>query len=122
MSSRGERIRQALEIRGVKKQQALAAELKVHESAITRWKENASMSLESAVAFSSALDVSLDWLLLGRGTIDSHKNVDERRTHSRNTYEALQKRMPMRIGDRSIMLLAQAIESIAEDVSGTNET
>ena len=80
------------------------------------------MSLESAVAFSSVLDVSLDWLLLGRGTIDSHKNVDERRTQSRSTYEALQKRMPMRIGDRSIMLLAQAIESIAEDVSGTNET
>lgn len=59
MSTRGERIRQALEIRGVKKQQALAAELKVHESAITRWKDNAAMSLESAMAFSSALDVSL---------------------------------------------------------------
>lgn len=80
------------------------------------------MSLESAVAFSSALDVSLDWLLLGRGTIDSHKNQEERREVSRTTYESLQKRMQLRLGERSIALLAQAIESIAKDVSETNDT
>ena len=53
MSTRGDRIRQALEARGVRKQQALAAELDVHESAITRWKDDKPISLDNAVALGS---------------------------------------------------------------------
>jgi transcriptional regulator with XRE-family HTH domain len=73
MSTRGKRLRMAMRARRVGKQQALAFQLGVHASAITRWKENGSLSLTNAIALCEALDVSLDWLLLGRGTIDSHK-------------------------------------------------
>src|SRR5262249_47258006 len=73
MSSRGARIKQALQVRQVRKQHALASALGVHESAITRWKENGSMSLENATALCQELDVSADWLLLGLGHMDQHK-------------------------------------------------
>ena len=73
MLNRGERLRLAMDARGVRKQHAFAFQLKVHESAITRWKANRSLSLDNAIAVCAALDISLDWLLLGRGTMDSHK-------------------------------------------------
>jgi hypothetical protein len=73
MSNRGERLRLAMDARGVRKQHAFAFQLKVHESAITRWKANRSFSLDNAIAVCAALDISLDWLLLGRGTMDFHK-------------------------------------------------
>lgn len=112
MSTRGERIRQALIARGVRKQQALAAELNVHESAITRWKENAAMSLDNAIALASVLDISLDWLLLNRGTIDSHKMPDASQVSSANM-----QRLGSRIGPRSISLLLSVIDSIADDLT-----
>ncbi len=112
MSTRGERIRHALAARGVRKQQALAAELNVHESAITRWKENAAMSLDSAMALASVLDVSLDWLLLNRGTIDSHKMQDAARPLSVDL-----RRLGSRVGPRSISLLLSVIDSIADDLT-----
>ena len=115
MSTRGERIRQALSARGVRKQQALAAELDVHESAITRWKENQSMSLDSAVAFCAVLDISLDWLLLERGTIDSHKKVPPQSLSEDSVPSLLAKR----IGPGSISLLLALVDSIAGDVSVT---
>jgi hypothetical protein len=73
MLNRGERLRLAMDARGVRKQQAFAFQLKVHESAITRWKANRSLSLDNAIAVCAALDISLDWLLLGRGTMEFHK-------------------------------------------------
>jgi transcriptional regulator with XRE-family HTH domain len=73
MLNRGDRLRLAMDARGVRKQQAFAFQLKVHESAITRWKANRSLSLDNAIAVCAALDISLDWLLLGRGTMDFHK-------------------------------------------------
>jgi transcriptional regulator with XRE-family HTH domain len=76
MLTRGERLRLAMDARGVRKQQAFAFQLKVHESAITRWKANRSFSLDNAIAVCAALDISLDWLLLGRGTMDFHKLSD----------------------------------------------
>src|SRR4051812_29727741 len=114
MSTRGERIRLAMQLRGVKKQQALAAELKVHESAITRWKEDGAMSLESAVAFCSALDVSLDWLLLCRGTMDSHKTAPVDNGGVTRNGASLQ--IPEHVSDRSISLIIHTIESIVDDV------
>jgi plasmid maintenance system antidote protein VapI len=68
-----------MDARGVRKQHAFAFQLKVHESAITRWKANQSLSLDNAIAVCAALDISLDWLLLGRGTMDFHK-VSETKT------------------------------------------
>jgi transcriptional regulator with XRE-family HTH domain len=76
MSTRGERLRLAMEARGIRKQQALAFQLGVHESAITRWKVDGSLSLANAIALCDALDISLDWLLLNRGTIESHKMLN----------------------------------------------
>lgn len=112
MSTRGERIREALVVRGVRKQQALAAQLRVHESAITRWKDGKPISLDSAIALSTALDVSLDWLLLGRGTIDSHRSYP---VASVSVGDETMQRIAQHIGSRSLALLLSAIESIVED-------
>lgn len=114
MSTRGERVSQALEARGVRKQQALAAELKVHESAITRWKDDKPMSLENAVALGETLDVSLDWLLLGRGTLDSHKATD---AVLHGIDEELFGRVLRRVSSRSVSLLLTAIDAIADDAA-----
>ena len=108
MSTRGERIREALAARSVRKQQALAAELNVHESAITRWKEDKPISLNSAVALGAALDISLDWLLLGRGTMDAHRNT---------VSEDASRRVASLLGPRSLSLLVATIESIADDIA-----
>jgi transcriptional regulator with XRE-family HTH domain len=115
MSTRGERIREALTARGVRKQQALAAELDVHESAITRWKENKQMSLDNAVALAAALDISLDWLLLGRGTMDSHR---EFRPAWRPSDNEMLGQIGRRFGPRSLSLLLAMIDSMVADASG----
>jgi transcriptional regulator with XRE-family HTH domain len=119
MSTRGERIREALTSRGVRKQQALAAELNVHESAITRWKEGKPISLDSAVALGASLDISLDWLLLGRGTIDSHRS-DSILQRLSNDDAIL--RISQRIGPRSFSLLLSAIEAMADDVTRNRQS
>lgn len=43
------------------------------ESAISRWKKGRSISLENAAQVCDALDISLDWLVMGRGSIDAHR-------------------------------------------------
>jgi len=73
MPSRGERLRIALTARGRIKQMALAAELKVDESAISRWQRNKGLSLEHAGHLCEVLYISLDWLILGRGDMDLHR-------------------------------------------------
>ena len=97
----------ALAARGVRKQQALAAELNVHESAVTRWKENKQMSLDNAVALGTALDISLDWLLLGRGTMDSHRSLPPA---ARNVDDETLVQIGRRLGPRSLSLLLAMIE------------
>ncbi len=99
--------------RGVRKQQALAAELNVHESAITRWKEDKEMSLPNAIALGAVLDVSLDWLLLGRGTMDAHKSPPT--PGPRDAADDELRRIAQRAGPRSLLLLAAAIELIADE-------
>jgi plasmid maintenance system antidote protein VapI len=86
MLNRGERLRLAMDARGVRKQHAFAFQLKVHESAITRWKANRSLSLDNAIAVCAALDISLDWLLLGRGTMDFHKVSDKKNADNEEKY------------------------------------
>lgn len=84
MSTRGERLIEAMEVRGLRKQHALAFTLGVNESTVTRWKRNGPMSLDSAISLCQALDISLDWFLVGYGSIDQHTrrtavpNIDER--------------------------------------------
>lgn len=69
------RLAYALRVRKVMKLQALAVELGVDESALSRWKRGRSISLDNAVGLSRALDASLDWLVMGRGHIDAHKEA-----------------------------------------------
>lgn len=73
MTNWEDRLAYALRVRKVRKLQALAVELGVDESALSRWKRGRSISLDNAVGLSRALDASLDWLVMGRGHIDTHK-------------------------------------------------
>ena len=45
---------------------ALAAELEISPAALSKWAQGHSMSVDHACRLSQLLDVSLDWLLLGR--------------------------------------------------------
>lgn len=51
---------------------AFAAEVGVDDSVVSRWQKGKSLSMPNAIRVCEVLDISLDWLLLGRGTIDSH--------------------------------------------------
>jgi transcriptional regulator with XRE-family HTH domain len=114
MSTRGTRIKQALRARGIRKQHALASALKVHESAITRWKEDGNMSLENAIALCQELDVSADWLLLGIGHMDQHKTFPlstvSRHTSPADSLSELQSLLTQ----QSMNLLLSFIKSITE--------
>lgn len=72
--ARGKRIREAISQHKVRKIHALAAELKVSVAAVSRWQNGGHASLESVCSLAELLDVSLDWLLLGRGTMDWHSD------------------------------------------------
>jgi transcriptional regulator with XRE-family HTH domain len=67
---RGNRLAEAMRLRGWNKQTALAEALGVKPSAVSRWLKNGSLSLDHAVALCDFLNISLDWLMLGRGTPD----------------------------------------------------
>jgi transcriptional regulator with XRE-family HTH domain len=60
----------------------LAQDLGVDESAISRWKKNGPISLDHAARLCEVLDISLDWLILGRGDAAIHKRtpLSERQT------------------------------------------
>lgn len=75
MNTRGERLRAALCCRGVEKLSAAAAAFGVTESTISRWRADGHMTLENAIALCVVLDLSLDWLLLGRGSMEHHKGA-----------------------------------------------
>ncbi|WP_417708962.1 helix-turn-helix domain-containing protein [Roseibium aggregatum] len=67
---RGDRLTQAMRSRGHRKAMALAAELNISPAAITKWKQGHAMSIENACNLANFLDISLDWLLLGRNGPD----------------------------------------------------
>lgn len=68
---RASRLREALRRRGVKKLYALALDLKVDQSTISRWTTDGGMSLDHASALCNQLDISLDWLVFGCGGMDA---------------------------------------------------
>lgn len=74
MPSRGSRLVEAMKKRGLQKQHALAHSLGVNESTITRWKNDGPMSLVSAVELCRILDISMDWFILGTGSMEQHKS------------------------------------------------
>lgn len=64
-----------MEHRNLSKLYAVAVALNVTESAVCRWRKNGRITVENIIAICELLDVSTDWLLLGRGTMDMHRNV-----------------------------------------------
>jgi hypothetical protein len=112
VSTRGSRLIEAMNTRGMKKQHALAHAVGVNESAVTRWKGDGPMSLENAVALCQTLDISLDWFLTGAGTMDgrlppSKLTEDDRRL--RSSFERLCTAMPA----HTKSLLIALIDSLA---------
>jgi transcriptional regulator with XRE-family HTH domain len=112
ISTRGERLIEAMNERGMKKQHALAHAVGVNQSAVTRWKGDGPMSLENAIALCKILDISLDWFLTGAGTMDrrlppSELTEDDRRL--RSSFERLCTAMPA----HTKSLLIALIDSIA---------
>lgn len=59
-----------METRGHRKATALAANLNISPAAITKWTQGHSMSIDHACDLAVVLDVSLDWLLMGRNGPD----------------------------------------------------
>ncbi|MEP3430171.1 MAG: helix-turn-helix transcriptional regulator [Roseibium sp.] len=73
---RGKRIRYAIKISGQPKLLSLAEELGVSPGAVSKWRYGQNFSLDNICKFATTLDVSLDWLLLGRGLPDTHEGSD----------------------------------------------
>ncbi|MCB8877221.1 helix-turn-helix domain-containing protein [Acidisoma silvae] len=69
-------MQSAMIARGIRKQIVLASHLGVNESAVSRWQQGAGLSLDHATKLCEALDISLDWLILGRGHMDQHHATD----------------------------------------------
>ncbi|MFL6858273.1 MAG: helix-turn-helix domain-containing protein [Allosphingosinicella sp.] len=67
---RAARLREALRRRGVGKLYGLALDLGVDQSTISRWTTGGAMSLDHAAALCDRLNLSLDWLVFGRGGMD----------------------------------------------------
>ena len=66
-TTRGMRIQLAMRERSFTKLSALAAAVGVTESAISRWCHDGTITTENVVNLCTILDISIDWLLLGRG-------------------------------------------------------
>lgn len=69
----GERLQQALRWRRIRKLHALAVEIGVDQSAISRWLKGQPISLPNAISLCRVLDISLDWLVTGRGAMEAHR-------------------------------------------------
>lgn len=86
----GVRICEAMEQRNLSKLYAVAVALNVTESAVSRWRKNGKLTVENTIALCELLDVSSDWLLLGRGTMDMHRSVQTSRgQHVRKSLASL---------------------------------
>jgi transcriptional regulator with XRE-family HTH domain len=112
VSTRGERLIEAMRVRGLNKQHALAFALGVNESTVTRWKHDGPMSLESAIALSQLLDISLDWFLVGSGAIDRRPDRSGAAIEDERLWSSL-KRIGVVMTPRSKALLLAFMESMA---------
>jgi transcriptional regulator with XRE-family HTH domain len=77
--NRGERLMAAMKARRIPKLSVLAAALNVSESAVSRWRRNGPMTVDNVEAVCRFLDISADWLLLGRGSMDLADGCDHAR-------------------------------------------
>lgn len=116
MSSRGSRMIEAMQLRGMTKQHALAYAMGVNESTITRWKNNGPISVDHAVLLCNTLDVSIDWFLAGRGRIDGHKLVAPADSVDTSLLSCVRQVEP-RLSERSKTLLIAFITSLSPEAS-----
>ncbi|MFC0242942.1 helix-turn-helix domain-containing protein [Rhodopseudomonas telluris] len=112
MSSRGERMVQAMRLRGMTKQHALAFAIGVNESTITRWKNNAPMSVEHVVLLCRALDISLDWFLTGEGAIDAPKPPAGSLDRRESGFLSSMRQAEVAMSERSKTLLVAFVQSV----------
>lgn len=70
IAARGARLSYAMRHRGFNKLSVLAHHLGVTESAVSRWRGQGNMTVNNIIAVCDVLDVSADWLLLGRGAME----------------------------------------------------
>ncbi|WP_073833071.1 helix-turn-helix domain-containing protein [Pseudovibrio exalbescens] len=73
----GTRLHAIASERGWTKQLSLASALNVDVSTVSRWLKGGQISLDHLIQLSTLLDVSLDWLVLGRGTPTNHRCEQE---------------------------------------------
>ena len=73
LQTRGARLRRAMNARGMNKLSVLAASIGASESAVCRWCNDESMTLDHIERVCVSLNISADWLLLGRGHMDQHR-------------------------------------------------
>jgi transcriptional regulator with XRE-family HTH domain len=97
----------------MQKQHALAFALGVNESTVTRWKHDGPMSLESAIALCQVLDISLDWFLVGSGTVDRHPERSGFAVEDGRLWSSF-KRIGAAMTPRSKALLLAFMESVAQ--------
>ncbi|MDJ1159089.1 helix-turn-helix transcriptional regulator [Chelatococcus sp. SYSU_G07232] len=112
----GKRLQHALLKRRISKLYALAAEIGVNESAMSRWKKSDAISVHNAIQLCAALDISLDWLLMGRGSIDAHK--DKEREPERGPVDSFLISLP----DEDLARLVTALERLVEAASSYRPT
>lgn len=105
--ARGRRVKESFERRDIRKLSALAAVLSVNESTLSRWQNGGPIATDSAVRLCRELDVSLDWLLLGRGCMDQHR-VSSLLSEEIVCLEHL-RRLPPSIR-RSVLLLLESMQ------------
>ena len=73
----GNRLRQLLQQQRNLKQLALANAIGVEESTISRWLAGGNIKMSHLITLCNFLDVSLDWLIMGRGSPVRHKTGQE---------------------------------------------
>lgn len=69
----GNRLRVYLKDNNNLKQLALANAIGVEESTISRWLSGGNIKVSHLINLCAFLDISLDWLIMGRGTPALHK-------------------------------------------------
>lgn len=70
----GNRLRELLKEQQNLKQLALANAIGVEESTISRWLSGGNIKVNHLVTLCEFLDVSIDWLIMGRGSPILHKS------------------------------------------------
>ncbi len=76
------RLKKVFKAQSIKKQSALALEMNVDESTISRWQKDGNLSIKNAAKICDHLDISMDWLILGRGCMNQHKKFSATKTEA----------------------------------------